>query len=348
MGLPNIAITFTQIASTAIERSERGIVLLLLTDSTKTGNATYTSPAEVTTEDWNASNVGYIKEAFLGGAAKVVCVRKAENTLTDGTLNAYDFNWMASPVSGDQNGIVTYVKARNAESAGKKIKAVVFNQTADDIHIVNFANSKVTRKDQAQADGVTYCPRIAGILAGLPFTRSATFYELDDIESVVEPEDVDAAIDGGQFVIINDFGEPKVGRAVNSKTTLSTTENESIKHITVVEAMDLMQEDIYSTFKKTYVGKYKNKYSNQCLFLSAINQYFDALTRDDILDPEYDNHAEIDVEAQRQAWIEAGTDASGWDEITVKKNTFRTNLYLTGNVKILDAIEDMKFVISLA
>lgn len=349
MGLPNIAINFTQIASTAIARSERGVVCLVVTDSTKTGNATYTNIADVKSTDWTAANIKYIEDALKGGAAKVEVIRGGSTTFTDGSLNAVNFNWIASPVSGNQSAIVTYVKARNVANAGKKVKAVVFNQKADDKHIVNFTNTKVKKVGEAEANGETYTPRLAGIFAGLPFTRSATYYDLPDLESVVEPADVNTAIDAGELVIINDYGEPKIARGVNSATTLTATENESVKHVTIVEAMDLMVEDIYSTFKKTYIGKYKNKYANQCLFISAINQYFEQLSREDVLDPEYDNHAEIDIEAQRLAWITAGTtDAVDWDEITVKKNSFRTNVYLTGRVKILDAIEDMVFEISLA
>ena len=37
-----------------------------------------------------------------------------------------------------------------------------------------------------------------------------------------------------------------------------------------------------------------------------------------------------------------------WDDITVKKNTYRTKIFLTGSVKILDAIEDLTFEIALA
>jgi len=56
----------------------------------------------------------------------------------------------------------------------------------------------------------------------------------------------------------------------------------------------------------------------------------------------------VDVEAQRQAWLTSGKiEAAEWDETTVKNNTFASNMYLTGNVKILDAIEDLTLNINM-
>ena len=352
MGLPNINIKFSQVASTAIQRSGKGVVGLILKDATAETNAVeYTLASQASTDDWTSANLRYIEEAFAGGCTKVVAFRvdTAVTEITD-LLKSKKLNWIASPETSLQAGIVTHVKDANATTPGRKVKAVVFSQTADDKHIVNFTNTKVKRKNAgAEEDGVTYCPRLAGVLAGLPFTRSATYYVLSDIDYVTESANPDTDIDAGKFIIINDYGEPKIARAVNSLTTLGTGENETLKSITTVEAMDLILEDITTTFKSTYIGKYKNKLSNQMLFVSALNQYFKALANDDILDPEFDNHAEIDVEAQRTAWIDAGkAEAADWDEITVKKNTYRTKIFLVGSVKILDAIEDLTFEIALA
>ena len=121
-----------------------------------------------------------------------------------------------------------------------------------------------------------------------------------------------------------------------------------MKKIIIVEAMNLILEDIYTTFKDYYIGKYKNSYDNQCLFISAVNTYFRALAREEILDPEYDNHSYVDVEAQREAWLAIGkTAAADWTEAQVKKMTFKSYIYLAGQVKILDAIEDLHFVITM-
>lgn len=97
-----------------------------------------------------------------------------------------------------------------------------------------------------------------------------------------------------------------------------------------------------------YLGKYKNSYDNQSLFIAAVNGYFKDLSKEEILDPNYSNLAGVDVEAQRDAWLATGkAEASEWDELTVKKNTFKRKVFLAGNVKILDAMEDLFFPITM-
>ena len=71
--------------------------------------------------------------------------------------------------------------------------------------------------------------------------------------------------------------------------------------------------------------------------------------REEVLDDAYDNHAYVDVESQRLAWLGIGkTEAEDWDENKVQQMTFRTNVFLAGDAKISNAMEDLKFVIALA
>ena len=159
---------------------------------------------------------------------------------------------------------------------------------------------------------------------------------------------IDDAIDDGNLVLWIDEDKVKVGRGVNTLTTITATDTADMKKIIIVESMNIILEDIYSTFKDFYIGKYKNSYDNQCLFISAVNSYFRQLAREEILDPEYDNCSYVDVEAQREAWLAIGkTAAADWTEAEVKKMTFKSYIYLAGQVKILDAIEDLHFVITM-
>jgi len=212
------------------------------------------------------------------------------------------------------------------------------------MHIVNFVNPSVTLIDDTGVDGSDYIIRIAGLLAGLPFTRSATYYTLTDLKEVVA---VDTPAEG-EFYLINDGDIVRCARAVNSLTTLGENITSDMQKITMVEAMDLINEDIQTEFKNHYVGKYKNKYDNQALFLSAVNSYYRGLTKESILDPDYDNKADVDIEEQRAAWVGVGKDeAADWTDIQVKKTPFKSYLYILNNIKILDAIEDMQFTVEL-
>lgn len=111
--------------------------------------------------------------------------------------------------------------------------------------------------------------------------------------------------------------------------------------------MDLMRDDIFSTFK-SWIGKYKNKYDNQVLFFSAINAYFKELAREDILDKEYNNYSEVDVEAQKSAWLAVGkTEVEDMEDEQIKKLTFKKKVFMTAQIKILNAVEDFKFTINM-
>lgn len=344
MGLPNIVVEFLTKANTAITRSERGIVCLVISDTTKENRITeYKSISDVVETDWSEENLKIIKETFLDGPSKVYVARvKTEETLTDikKDLDLIKINWIAH-INSDQTEIVEYVKKRNLKGGSAAIKAVVFNQAANDTHIVNFTNQKVTRVNGTEVDGYKYLGRITGALAALPLDGSSTYYTFTDLLSVQEPEKLGEAVDAGEFVLFNDYGTVKAARGVNSATT---TEKEDLKKISIIEGMDLMKEDIIETFKNQYVGKYKNNLDNQSVFVAAINTYFRQLGMSGVLNPDYANLAAIDVEKQRNAWADAGTtEALDWDDETVKKTPFKSYVYMRANVQFSDAIEDLEF-----
>jgi hypothetical protein len=357
MGLPQILINFTKDAVSAIKRSENGIVCIVVKDDTNTSFATqtYLYSTDVKSEDYTAENLTAIQSAFLGTPLKVIVVRIATTeTFSDATtiLNTLKYNWLCfvDNSDGEQQAVATYIISKNQNSKNYKYKAIVFNATTtDNMHVVNFTNTTVTRVGETAISGYLYLPRLAGMLAGLPFTRSSTYYVLTDLESVAEPADVNAAIDDGEFILFNDDGEVRVARGVNSLVTLTSGVSADMKKITIVEAMDLILADISTEFKNNYVGHYKNNYDNQSLFISAINSYFKSLAKEDILDNSYSNAATIDIEAQRDAWLATGeTEAAEWDDAKVKDMTFQSNVYLAGDIKILDAIEDLTFNITMA
>ena len=88
-------------------------------------------------------------------------------------------------------------------------------------------------------------------------------------------------------------------------TTFDKVKVEDFRYIEVVEAMDIIEDDIRRTFKNDFIGKYKNNLDTQMIFLSAVNGYFRSLAKDEILDDTYQNVSFIDIEAQRQAWLTA-------------------------------------------
>ena len=89
---------------------------------------------------------------------------------------------------------------------------------------------------------------------------------------------------------------------------------------------------------------------NQALFVGDVNDYFDKLEKEEygqILEPTYDNKTEIDVAAQRLAWMDEKSEAVDWDDTKVKNMPFHRNIYLLGDIKINGAMENMKFKINM-
>lgn len=357
IGLPTIDINFSKLAASLIERSAKGIVALIITDDTQGVTPVineYKSQQAIDKLKFTAANVKYIKDVLSGGAAKVIVASvptKSDDVVAEAitAIGSRKYNWigLAEGTSTSQTDLSAYVKEQ--ETAKKSIKAIVYNVTAPDCqHIVNFVNADVTHLDGSTVTGEKFVARLLGTLAGLPLTRSSTYYSFGDVAHVTEPADVEAAIGAGKFVLFNDDDTVRVARGVNSLSTVSATVSEDFKKIVIVESMDMIREDISSTFKNDYLGKFKNRYDYQVLLITAINSYFSALADEDILDNSYANKADIDVNAQRQAWIAIGkVEAEDWDDQTVKNNSFRSNVYLGGNIKITDAMEDFQFNVEL-
>jgi hypothetical protein len=367
--MPNIDVSFSQKASSLVARSERGYAILIVRDDTdKTFDyKEYDIITDVDQANFSTTNYRYIKDIFAFAPYKVCIVRIDKTVAQGGTvptiadalkivIENIKTGWItiADGTSDDYSTLASWIKSQVA--AKKTYKAVVYNVATgpDEKHVVNFVNTNVTfNDDRTDETGEKYCPSLIGILAKCNISRGCNYFECSNLTKVTEVADRNVALGAGKFILINDGPQVKIARGINSLiTTNGTTSTEDMKEIEVVEAMDLMQDDISTTFKDDYLGSgYKNKYDNQILFISAVNRYFKnlAATGTDVLDSEYDNRSDIDAEAQRAAWIAAGTtEATNWTDLQVRRNTFKRSLFLKANVKVLQSMVDLNFAINLA
>ena len=356
--MPKIEITFQQLAATFVSRSERGIAVLILRDATAGSGGSFFrfgDATQVPADEFTAANQQYIKDALSFGPLRVSVVKVgASGTLAQALailVQKEQTGWITvcDGTSQDWTDLVSWIKAR--EKAQKSWKAVCYNTTApDSMHVVNFVNTKVTfADDRGESDGAEFTPSLAGLLAACNVLRGTTGYVCSNLVTVEEPEDLDAAVGAGKFILINEDDQVKVGVDVNSMTTVNgSTQTEDMKYIETVEAMDLMRDDISNTFRQDYRGKYKNTTSNQMLFLAAVDGYFRDLGDENVLDPTYDNTAAVDVTSQRNAWIDSGkAEAAEWDDGTVISTPYKRKVFLGGDVKILGTMTDLQFVVTL-
>ncbi|MCM1121829.1 MAG: phage tail sheath protein [Eubacterium sp.] len=358
MGLPEILITFKQKASSAISRGSRGMAAVLLQDDTAGQFLTpCTRWKDVRETEWTKESLKVLKLLFKGGPKQVLIVRVLG---TEGSLDLkqtlkeimhINIDYLCYPgyLAKDLGILRDYIT--EAHEKGKKVKAVLPETEADDMHIINLAAGYVTARWLDEEEPVIYtaaeyCCRIAGILAGLPLTQSCTYYVLDEIVDADIPEEPDKEIDAGKLIIVFDGEKYKIGRGVTSLRTTNEQRPEEYKKIKIVEGMDVIQHDIYSTYENSYVGKVVNSYDNKQLFVGAVNHYLRAM-QNAILNAEAENMVEVSAEGNRRYLEEHGTDTTDMTEQELKEADTGSYMFLEGICKFLDAAEDLNLNMSM-
>ena len=396
-GLPKVQIDFKTKSTTAIARSARGIVVMILkneeTDTMKSYKiADITDIPETGITD---KNVDLIKKCLLGTPLRILVYTIPLDTIEEATFNQntvlkeitnIKWNYICAPTATnqEQEDLASWIKTQR-NNKKKTFKAVLAHQEADDKGIINFcteniqvANPNYTETDSEEiayvddaytdvsviADGqskseepefitytaIEYTARIAGILAGLSLDRSATYYQLTEVESVETYEDIDSLIDKGQLLLI-DEGEGdgvKIARACNSLTTFTTDVGQDFRFIKIVECIDMITDDIRDTFKSDYAGKVINDYNHKMLFISAIMVYFSGL-KGNVLDnsPTAQNTVDIDEEQQKNYAIKKGENVENMTVQQIREYNTGTNVYLTGRITPVNAMEDLTIDFSM-
>jgi hypothetical protein len=350
---PAINVVFTEAGISAISRGEKGVVAVIVRD------AAGIAPVSITQQSQIPSALGvetqaYVRRTFLGyiNPPKRVILYTIgnEGALSDALdyLATQDFDWLAGPADcsqEDSEAIAGWI-AEQREESGAKYKAVLPNYAGDSEAIVNFAASGMT-------DGVTtytaaaYCSRIAGLLAGTPFSISATYAPLTELSDVsrLDKEARDDSVGKGELILRWDGEKVKVDRAVTSLTTTTEDRGDSFKKIKLVEVMDLIRTDITKTAEDSYIGKYANTYDNKLLLVTAVRTYFQGLCSSGLIDDDYT--VDIDVAAQESYLQGQGTDTSEMDEKSIREASTGSHAFLRVSCHLVDAIEDINLAIAI-
>ena len=360
--MPKIEVTFVQQAVSLIARSARGVAMLIVRDDTDKGfthkqyadlASAQADKALYTADNYNAICDLLAAAPYQAHVFRLDTAGTLADTLTE-IARTVKTGWLTVAGQSAEDGTALAAWVKTQAAGGKSYKCIVHNVTPlpDDMHVVNFVNESVTFADaRGVQEGVTYLPSLLGILAVCNVERGCTNYHCSNLAAVQEVADNDAAVGAGKFILFNDEdGAVRIGQGINSMTTTDgKTRTEDMRFIETVEAMDLMRDDITSTFRKEYLGNYRNTRDNQMMFIAAINaSYFRQLAQENILDPDHANTARIDVDAQRAAWVASGkAEAADWDEDKVKATPFKRTVYLAGDVKLLGSMTDLIFPINL-
>lgn len=345
-----------------VARSERGVAILIVRDDTSKAftHKEYADLAALEADKalYKEDNYAAISDMlsfapYQSHVFRIDAAGKLSDALGE-IARSVKTGWVtiAGQSAEDGKALASWIKAQAAK--GKSYKAVVHNVTPvpDDMRIVHFVNTSVTFADKrGKKNGEAYLPSLAAIFAVCNVKRGCTNFHCSNLTAVEEVADNDAAVGAGKFILFHDdAGAVRIGQGINSLTTLDgKTRTEDMQFIETVEAMDMIRDDIRATFRGEYLGNYRNSRDNQMMLIASINMsYFARLAKENILDPDYYNAAEIDIEAQRAAWLASGKEEAGtWDADTVKASPFKRSVYLKGKIKILGSMTDLIFPINL-
>ena len=368
-GMPQIIINFRTKGTTAIKRSARGIVAMILHNETKDEIHNYTirDVSDIPDTGLTDENVDLIKKCLFGTPLRIL-VYTLPNTNVDGAtktqanvlkmLTNIKWNWLCAPTASvqEQQDLASWIKAQR-DNKHKTFKAVLSGQAADHEGIVNFCTNDIKVQTNTDSLGnpiyttytaLQYTARIAGILAGLALDRSATYFKLTEVESVEVYEDIDTLIDKGELLLIDeqDGDGVKIARACNSLTTFTTDKGEEFRKIKIIEGIDMVTDDIRDTFKKYYVGKVINDYNHKMLFISAILVYFSEI-KGNVLDADAPNTVDINTTWQSNYAKLHSDDPTTMSVMEIRQYNTGDTLALVGDIRFVDAMENLKIDFTL-
>lgn len=368
-GMPQIIINFRTKGTTAIKRSARGIVAMILHNETKDEIHNYTirDVSDIPDTDLTDENVDLIKKCLLGTPLRILVYTLPNTNVDSATKDQADvlkmlanikWNWLCAPTATtqEQNDLASWIKTQRSNKH-KTFKAVLSDQAADHEGVVNFCTNNIKVRTDTDSLGnpvyttytaVQYTARIAGILAGLALDRSATYFKLTEVESVEVYEDIDTLIDKGELLLIDeqDGDGVKIARACNSLTTFTTDKGEEFRKIKIIEGIDMVTDDIRDTFKKYYVGKVINDYNHKMLFISAILVYFSEI-KGNVLDADAPNTVDIDTTWQSNYAKLHGDDPTTMSVMEIRQYNTGDTLALVGDIRLVDAMENLKIDFTL-
>lgn len=341
---PTFTVTFKELAVNAIKRQTRGhIVLVLNSDADK---ISYKMLCEADKNDFTAEDYFELQLCFMGNPKKVTVLSKEEDiSELIAKLDKYDNYTLCWPdiTDAEMLSIKNYIKAQR-EKNNYSIGIFANKNGLDSEYMINFVSGDIKLLYEGETKTVTaseYLPRIAGALAGLSQNRSLTYFELSEILDADVSNDADEIVSKGGLTIIYQDGSFKLGRAVNSLVTLTDGITEAFQKIRIVNIMDMIANDIISTFRKNYVGKYVNNYANKKRFIGAVNTYLKGLASDGLLDEANENSVSLSYDKIKAFIEEKGVSTENMSYEDILSYNTGSKVLLDGVCSPVDCMEDL-------
>ena len=359
---PSITIAFKERANTIISRGERGIVGLILTDTILKNTDFIVLDSSDIPQGLSEYNKKQIERALIGNETapkKIICYvmdgedencyQKALEWVENSICDVIAFSTVATDNAVDT--VKTEIKAMRDRH--KKVMCVLPECAADNDGIVGWYGIVY---DENGIEIEEYCSRIAGAIAGTGLTSSICYMTLSDVSNCERLSDtaIDDAVGLGKLIPMWDGEKVKIVDDVTTFQTVTEEKNNSYKVIKLVRDMDLVYNDIYILTRDNYTGKYTNSYDNQCVLLSAVNNYLLQCVSDGLFSYAY---IEFNIEKKRK-WVKENIalypdkfiDENGkkyiYENMTdndIKKCWSSDKLFYIGHIGLLDTMKEFDY-----
>lgn len=365
MGLVELKITFREIRKRLRTRAGRGIVAVILKDKAKLGITKIKNEDSIPTE-LTEENKKIVSSIFLGNTQNkieneiitevtykptevILCTIDSETGTIDEALNQLEgvyFNILTYPDAAEEDNtkIASFIKKINEEGDGAM--AVISPATAPDCEsIINWQTDNVVVKGEKISKS-KYCARIAGLIAGTPYSQAITYATLNDVESIptTTKEESNTAIDAGKLIAISKGGVIRIARGV---TSLTTTDNQkrgdSFKKIKLVQTYYFLKNSIRKAIIEQYLGKVSNNYDNKCLLINEINLFLREMAKEELIEGNFT--VNINLEAQKSYLKSVGVKVDDMTDDEIKRANTGSHVFISIAIKAVDAMED--FVIDV-
>ena len=347
LGLPSVSIQFIQEGITAIQRGSRGVVGLIIEETTAMDPVSIAHSVDIP-EGVSKDNKQLILNALIGNTNAPrkleLFIMSDDKTLQDAQNyfeNTY-FDYLAYPEADeeDKTALVSWVKS--IRDLGVMRKVVLANVEADHEGVVNVTQEGVVVGEKTYS-AAEFTSRVAGLICGTDLRIATTYANVPEVDSIpFESREATATrVGNGEFVLLREAGKVKVARGVNSLKTTSGVKGTLFQKLKTVDIMDMIANDIKTTARDNYLGKYANSYDNKCLLITAIKGYLEGLVNDGLVEKNT-VVVDIDIDVQRAYLKSIGTDVVNMDDQEIKEANTEYKVFIKVSCKVLDAIEEIQ------
>lgn len=355
IGLPKLKIAFEAAAQAAANRAKKGYAALIVRDEKAQGLHKLSSDTMIPAQ-LGEDNKAHIKTAFEGSdrgrpslvyLAVIPAAEKGAAALEGGLklLESVSVDYLAGPAdvtAEELAALETWVKGQRAAYRTVKLVRPFTGEGSDDMGIIQLDETglKVAGKETSAA---AYCARMAGILAGVPMSMSATYAALPEVTEVTPRTEAEQgeAIDAGKLILIHDGQKAKIARGVNSLVTIPPKGKPDWRFIKIVEGMDLITYYLRTTIEDSYIGRYANIYDNKQLLVAEVLEYLQYLERAGVLNPGQ-SFCRIDYEAQLNYLRAKGVETAELTERQVLEYQTDSWVFLRCGGRLANAMEDFE------